>query len=66
MRSIPVAISGFSGNNFKGFYLKKEKFFFDFLLHFWNVLEIWNIPKRKKSILALLLPKLLIRKEMLT
>ena len=40
MKSIPVAISGFSGNNFKRFYLEKEKNFFDFLLNFWNVHEI--------------------------
>ena len=40
MTSIPVAIGGFSGNNFKRFYLKKEKIFFEFLLHFWNMHEI--------------------------
>ena len=52
MRSIPVAICRFSDNNFKGLYLKKEWFFLDFLLHFWNVLDIQNILKKKKSILA--------------
>ena len=30
----------FSNNKFKRFYLKKEKLFFDLLLHFWNVHEI--------------------------
>ena len=29
-----------SDKNFKGLYLKKEWFFFGFLLHFWNVHEI--------------------------
>ena len=44
----------------------KRKTFFDFLLHFWNVHEIENILKKKKSILAELLPKLLHPKEMFT
>ena len=52
MRSIPVAICGFSDNNFKRLYLKKEKLFSDFLLHLWNVHEIYNIPKKNKSSLA--------------
>ena len=40
MTSIPVAISKFSDNKFKRFYLKKEGPFVNFLLHFWNVHEI--------------------------
>ena len=52
MTSIPVAICRFSDNNFNGLYLIKEEVFLDFLLHFWNVLEIQNILKKKKSILA--------------
>ena len=66
MTSIPVAISRLSDNKFKRLYLKKQKVFLDFLLHFWNVHEIWNILKKKKSILAELLPKLLHPKEMFT
>ena len=31
---------------------QKSKSFFDFLLHFWNVHEIYNILEKKKSILA--------------
>ena len=31
---------------------QKGNTFFDFLLHFWNVHEIWNILKKKASILA--------------
>ena len=31
---------------------QKMKTFFDFLLHFWNMHEIYNILKKKKSILA--------------
>ena len=52
MTSVPVAKCRFSNNKFKGLYLKKEKFYGDFLLHFWNVHEIGNILKKKKSILA--------------
>ena len=52
MTSIPVAISRFSNNKFKRLYLKKERLFMDFLLHFWNVHEIYNIPQKKKSIPA--------------
>ena len=52
MSSIPVAIWRFSDNNFKRLYLKKETIFEHFCSHFWNVHEIWNIPEKKKSILA--------------
>ena len=52
MTSIPVAICRFSDNNFKRLYLKKERLFMDFLLHLWNVHEIYNILKKKKSILV--------------
>ena len=48
MTSIPAAICRFSGNKFKRFYLKKERPFADFLLHFWNVHEIWNILNKKE------------------
>ena len=40
MTGIPVAICGLSDNKFKRLYLKKQKVFLDFLLHFWNVHEI--------------------------
>ena len=52
MTSIPVVTCRFSDNNFKRLYLKKEIIFLDFLLHFCNVQEIYNILKKKKSILA--------------
>ena len=48
MTSIPVAICRFSDNNFKRLYLKKESLFVNFVLHFWNVHEIWNILKKKE------------------
>ena len=52
MTSIPVGISRLSDNKSKFLYLKKEKVFSDFLLHFWNLNEIYTILKKKKSILA--------------
>ena len=33
MTSIPVTICRFSDNNFKRLYIKKQRLFFDFLLH---------------------------------
>ena len=51
MTSIPVAISRFSDNNFKRLYLKNETIFVNFWLYFWNVHEIYNVLKNKKSIL---------------
>ena len=52
MTSIPIAICRHSDNNFQRLYLKKERLFLDFLLNFWNVHEIYDILKKKKSILA--------------
>ena len=52
MRSIPVTICRFSDNNCKRPYLEKERLFFYFLLDIWNVHEIDNIMKKKKSIIA--------------
>ena len=66
MTSILVVICKFSNNKFKRLYLKKEKLFVDFFLDFWNMHEIENIEKKKKSILAQLLPKLLVPKEIFT
>ena len=40
MTSIPVGISRLSDNKSKRLYLKNERVFLDFLLHFWNVREI--------------------------
>ena len=52
MTSIPVAICRCSDNKFTRFYLKKESLFVDFWLYFWNVHEIYNVLKNKKSILT--------------
>ena len=55
MTSIPVAISRLFDNKFKRRYLKKERFFLDFLLTFWDVHEILNILKKKKEFLSLII-----------
>ena len=49
MTSIIVAICRFSENNFKRLYLKKERLYVDFLLHFRNVHEIQNTLKKKEE-----------------
>ena len=36
-----------SRNKFKRHYLKNKRLFVYFLLHFWNVHEIYNILKKK-------------------
>ena len=41
-----------SRNKYKPIYLKNKRLFVDFLLIFWNVHEIWNILKKKMSILV--------------
>ena len=41
-----------SRNKFKPHYLKNKRLFVDILLHFWNVHAIYNILKKKMSILA--------------
>ena len=55
-----------SRNKFKRHYLKNKRLFVDFLLHFWNVHEIYNILKKKMSILAQLFQKLWTAKEVVT
>ena len=47
MSSIPVAISRFSGNNFKRFYLKKNRHFVDFFIAFPKC--AWNLEHFEKK-----------------
>ena len=55
-----------SRNKLKRHFLKNNRLFLDFLLHFWNVHEIWNNLKKKMSILAELFQKLWTSKEVVT
>ena len=41
-----------SRNKIKRHYLNNNRLFLDFLFHFWNVHEIYNILEKKISILA--------------
>ena len=66
MTSIPAAICRIYRNNFKRHYLINQRFFLNFLLHFWNVHENYSIFKKKMSILAKLFPKLLKLKDVAT
>ena len=66
MTSIPAAICTIFSNNLKRYYLKNGRLFLDFLLHFWNVHEIYNFLKKRMSVLASLFPKLLFPKEVAT
>ena len=59
MTSIPVAISRFSDNNFKPFYLKKKRNFVDFWLHFQNVHEIYNILEEKDEYPRLIITEII-------
>ena len=66
MTSIAAAICRIFSNNFKRYYLKNGRLFLDFLLHIWNVHEIYNTFKKRMSVLASWFPKLLFRKEIAT
>ena len=66
MTRVPAAICRIFCNKFKHYYLENGRLFLDFLLHFWNVHEIYNILKKRMSVLASLFPKLLFPKEVAT
>ena len=50
--SIPVAMYTISRNKFKRHYFKNKRLFVDFLLRFLNLHAIYNILRKKMSILA--------------
>ena len=66
MTSITAAICRYLCNNFKRFHLKNGRLFLEFLFHFWYVHKIWNIWKKRMSVLAWLFPKVLLPKEAAT
>ena len=45
-------------NQFKRNYLKNDRSFLIFLLHFWNLHLILNILKKKMTLIASVFPKL--------
>ena len=59
MASIPAAICRFYGSKFKRHYLRNKRLFLDFLLHFWNVHEIWSISKKKDGYPSLIISEII-------
>ena len=66
MTSIPAVLFRNCSNNFKCHYLRNQRLFLDFLLHFWNLHQISSIFKEKMNLLAELFPKLLTLKDVAT
>ena len=58
MTSILFLIETIQRNQFESNYLKNEKLFLEFFLHFPNLHEILNIFKKKMTFIADLFPKL--------
>ena len=59
MTSIPAAICRIYGNNFKPRYVRNKRLFLEFLLHFWNVHEIYSIFKKKHEYPSLIIPEII-------
>ena len=59
MTSIPAAICRIYWNNFKRHYLRNKRLFLDFLLHFWNIREIWSIFRKKDEYSSLIISKII-------
>ena len=59
MTSTPSAICGIYRNNFKRHYLRKKRLFLDFLLHFWNVHEIYSIFQKKDEYPSLIISEII-------
>ena len=51
---------------FKSSYLKKKKHFLGFLFHWWNLRQILNNFKKKKTVIANVFPKLATVKDLVT
>ena len=64
MRSILFRIVRISCCKFKCSYLKNKKLFLDFLFHFWNLHQIFDILKKKVIVIANLFPKLQTKKNL--
>ena len=55
MTSIPAVICRIYRINFQCNYLRNKRLSPDFLLHFWNVHEIWSIFKKKDEYPSLII-----------
>ena len=56
--SILIRIVRICRSLFKSSYLKNKKHFLGFLFHLWNLDQVWNVFKKKKIVIAYVLPKL--------
>ena len=63
MTSVPVAICRFSYNNFKRLYLKKERLFFDFLLHSEMCMKVRTFWKKKKEYRSVTITEIIASKK---
>ena len=52
------------GNQFKCHYLRNKKTFLKFLLHFWNLHQIWNIFQQNMTLIGFVFAKLRTAKDM--
>ena len=52
------------GNQFKCHYLRNKKTFLKFLLHFWNLHQIWNIFQQNMTLIGFVFTKLRTAKDM--
>ena len=59
MTSTPAPIFKIFWNNFKRHYLRNKRLCLDFLLHFWNVHEIWSISKKKDGYPSLIISEII-------
>ena len=59
MTSIPVAICRFSDNNFKRFYLKKERFFFGFFIAFLKCALNWEHSEKREEYPSLIITEII-------
>ena len=66
MASIPFKVVRICNSQFKCNYLKNEKLFLNFLLHFWNLHQILNILKKKMIFIANVCPILQTVKNFVT
>ena len=55
----PAAICRNYRNNFKRHYLRNKRLFLYFLLHFWNIREIWSIFRKKDEYSSLIISKII-------
>ena len=59
MTSFPATICRIYRINFQRHYLRNKRLFLDFLLHFWNVHEIYSIFNKKHEYPTLIISEII-------